>query len=85
MNIIKKIALLLAIVFSYCQSVTAQEPKLKVTWDNGSKEVYFYQCQGDDFYDIGLLPAVNTNLTFQFGENENENNYNFKDDNCFVS
>ena len=84
MNIIKKIALLLAIVFSYCQSVTAQEPKLKVTWDNGSTEVYFYQCQGDDFYDIGLLPAVNTNLTFQFGENENENNYNFKDDYCFV-
>ena len=32
MNIIRKIALLLAIVFSYCQSVTAQEPKmLKVT------------------------------------------------------
>ena len=84
MNIIKKIALLLAIVFSYCQSVTAQEPKLKVTWDNGSKEVYYYQCQGDDFYDIGLLPAVNTNLTFQFGENENENNYTFTDDYCFV-
>lgn len=85
MNIIKKIALLLAIVFSYCQSVTAQEPKmLKVTWDNGSKEVYSSECEGYDFHDIGLLPAVNTKLTFQFGENENENNYNFKDDDCFV-
>lgn len=82
MNIIKKIALLLAIVFSYCQSVTAQEPKLKVTWDNGSTEVYFYQCQGDDFYDIGLLPAVNTKLTFQFGEITN--NYSFGPDYCFV-
>lgn len=82
MNIIKKIALLLAIVFSYCQSVTAQEPKLKVTWDNGSKEVYFYQCQGDDFYDIGLLPAVKTKLTFQFGENGTD--YNFKEDYCSV-
>ena len=85
MNIIRKIALLLAIVFSYCQSVTAQEPKmLKVTWDNESKEIYSYECQGYDFHDIGLLPAVNTKLTFQFGENENENNYNFKDDDCFV-
>lgn len=82
MNIIKKIALLLAIVFSYCQSVTAQEPKLKVTWDNGSKEVYSYQCQGYDFNDIGVLPAVNTKLTFQFGENGN--NYTFNDDYCFV-
>ena len=85
MNIIKKIALLLAIVFSYCQSVTAQEPKLKVTWDNGSTEVYFYECQGYDFHDIGLLPAVNTNLTFQFGENEKENDYNFKENYCFVN
>ena len=85
MNIIKKIALLLAIVFSYCQSVTAQEPKLKVTWDNGSTEVYFYECEGDDFHDIGLLPAVNTNLTFQFGENEKENNYNFNENYCFVN
>lgn len=82
MNIIKKIALLLAIVFSYCQSVTAQDPKLKVTWDNGSKEVYFYECQGYDFHDIGLLPAVNTKLTFQFGENEN--NFTFNDDYCLV-
>lgn len=83
MNIIKKIALLLAIVFSYCQSVTAQEPKmLKVTWDNGSKEVYSSECEGDDFNDIGVLPAVNTKLTFQFGENEN--NYTFNDDYCFV-
>ena len=85
MNIIKKIALLLAIVFSYCQSVTAQEPKLKVTWDNGSTEVYFYECEGDDFHDIGLLPAVNTNLTFQFGENEKENDYIFKENYCFVN
>ena len=85
MNIIRKIALLLAIVFSYCQSVTAQEPKLKVTWDNGSKEVYFYECQGYDFHDIGLLPAVNTKLTFQFGENEKENDYIFNDDYCFVN
>lgn len=82
MNIIKKIALLLAIVFSYCQSVTAQEPKmLKVTWDNGSKEVYSYECEGD-FYDIGLLPAVNTYLTFQFGEIMN--NYALVGDYCFV-
>lgn len=82
MNIIKKIALLLAIVFSYCQSVTAQEPKmLKVTWDNGSKEVCSDQCEVE-FYDIGLLPAVNTNLTFQFGENGTD--YNFKEDYCSV-
>ena len=86
MNIIKKIALLLAIVFSYCQSVTAQEPKmLKVTWDNGSKEVYSSECEGDDFNDIGLLPAVNTKLTFQFGENEKENNYTFNENYCFVN
>ena len=84
MNIIKKIALLLAIVFSYCQSVTAQEPKLKVTWDNGSKEVYSDQCKVE-FYDIGLLPAVKTNLTFQFGENEKENDYIFKENYCFVN
>ena len=83
MNIIKKITLLLAIVFSYCQSVTAQETKLKVTYDNGSKEVYSYECEGD-FYDIGLLPAVNTSLTFQFGENENMGNQELAGDFCYV-
>lgn len=69
MNKINKIALLLAIVFSYCQSVTAQD-MLKVTWDNGSKEVYSYECEGPDSHDLELL-RVDTQLTFEFGDEIN--------------
>lgn len=69
MNIIKKIALLLAIVFSYCQSVIAQEDMLKVTWDNGSEEVLWFQCNE---FQNRLLRAVDTQLTFEFGDEINK-------------
>lgn len=75
MIIIKKIALLLAIVFSYCQSVTAQEGMLKVTWDGGSKVVNSYECGEPDSYDLGLLRAVDTQLTFEFGDDINGTGY----------